>query len=341
VLRQEGPSLPRGNVLINCTASIATVLSPLSASLRIAEFVFASVSVVCAFESSTEMSADFASISKRLSQPIAARSGKPMKILSRSLTNRSLPIRGVYAVEEEAGSPTPMSEVDQELLAKFVKRSSIAEPRGSQFFAHNDRPTSSVSSPSSSLLTGRSNTIKRVSTSATNVRVMSALCHSKHEEDQEQEEPESSTDEDTKKLSTESLLDAQAAEVRLRPRAQSSGRPYTPFETRAATAAAMYKVLEFLHCGNIESAFNAQLLCRLRIGFLLDATGLEPSKMPRNIRNSLPCMCKSPMAHTRNEMALEIDDTTAPEAVVAVFTEVNRFIMAARAQGKQVSVHIL
>uniref|UniRef100_A0A914WTD8 protein-tyrosine-phosphatase n=1 Tax=Plectus sambesii TaxID=2011161 RepID=A0A914WTD8_9BILA len=275
---------------------------------------------------------------------------KPMKILARSLTNRSLPLRGVFS-DEAVNSPTTSESgfIDHALVAKFVKRCSQPEPRAIAYF-NDHRPASTLSTPSASIMTRRSsqpdsdtaNHLKRMSRSATNLRIISSAPghpKQKREESQKEEEEISSGGEDVKVESPKWFPDDVDAETHHRPRSQTSGRPYTPFEIRTPKTTALYKVLEFLHCGNIESAFNAQLLCRLRIGYLLDATGLDPSKMPRNIRNSLPCMCKAPNSHIRNEMALEIDDSTAPNAIVAVFTEVNRFIMAARAQGKQVLIY--
>lgn len=59
-------------------------------------------------------------------------------------------------------------------------------------------------------------------------------------------------------------------------------------------------VENFLFIGSIESAFNANLLCRLEIGYIVDISNLEPSQVPREKKSDCPCLCPSQVPHSRN-----------------------------------------
>ena len=107
--------------------------------------------------------------------------------------------------------------------------------------------------------------------------------------------------------------------------------------TTTTTTGGTYKVLEYLHCGTTESSTDAALLCRLHITYII---GFSRSSNQHEHR-SMPCAC--PKLHQRVEMQLDIGDndaSTPPDAIVACFDDVNRFIAAARSHAKQVHISL-
>ncbi len=120
-------------------------------------------------------------------------------------------------------------------------------------------------------------------------------------------------------------------------RSISVGRSFDSLYQRTGSATAFggtYKVLEYLHCGSIESSMDASLLCRLHIAYII---GFLQSSDSHHNHRSLPCAC--PKLHQRVEMQLEIGDndvSTPPDTIVACFDDVNKFIATARSQAKQV-----
>lgn len=98
------------------------------------------------------------------------------------------------------------------------------------------------------------------------------------------------------------------------------------------------QVLDYLFMGGIEAAYNANLLCRLNIEYLIDISNVEPLKVPRNKRSDCPCLCSLETAHSRARMTIMIEENSQID-LVPYFDDVNRFIDSARACGKNVLVH--
>lgn len=98
------------------------------------------------------------------------------------------------------------------------------------------------------------------------------------------------------------------------------------------------QVLDYLFMGGIEPAYNANLLCRLNIEYLIDISNVEPMKVPRNKRSDCPCLCALETAHSRARMTIMIGEHSQLD-LVPYFDDVNRFIESARSCGKNVLVH--
>lgn len=98
------------------------------------------------------------------------------------------------------------------------------------------------------------------------------------------------------------------------------------------------RVCDYLYMGGIEAAYNANLLCRLNIEYVIDISNVEPLKVPRNKRSDCPCLCPLTTAHSRVRMTIMIEESS-PLDLVPYFDDVNRFIDSARSCNKSVLVH--
>lgn len=98
------------------------------------------------------------------------------------------------------------------------------------------------------------------------------------------------------------------------------------------------EVFEYLYMGNIESAYNLNLLCRLNIGYIIDVSNIEPHKVPKNKRSDCPCLCSSETAHSRVRMTLSIDENSQAD-LLPYFKDVNDFITSAKSCKKCVLIH--
>lgn len=98
------------------------------------------------------------------------------------------------------------------------------------------------------------------------------------------------------------------------------------------------QVLDHLFMSGIEAAYNANLLCRLNIEYMIDISNVEPQKVPRNRRSDCPCLCSLETAHSRARMTITIEENSTID-LIPYFKDVNDFIESAHACGKSVLIH--
>ncbi|XP_072045649.1 uncharacterized protein [Amphiura filiformis] len=112
--------------------------------------------------------------------------------------------------------------------------------------------------------------------------------------------------------------------------------PHVPFSDRNAA-----EVLDFLFIGDLESANREPLLCRLNVECVVELINLSPHEVRKTIKlKDCPCVCASPMKHTRIRLSIFIDDSIQ-EDVVHYFDEINQFIHGAYKTHKNVLVYCL
>lgn len=98
------------------------------------------------------------------------------------------------------------------------------------------------------------------------------------------------------------------------------------------------RIFDYLYMGDIESAYNANLLCCMNIGYIVDVSNVEPNKVPRNKRSDCPCLCSSPTAHSRVRMAISVDESSQID-LIPYFKDVNELISSAKSCNKSVLIH--
>ncbi|KRX40976.1 Dual specificity protein phosphatase 8, partial [Trichinella nativa] len=98
------------------------------------------------------------------------------------------------------------------------------------------------------------------------------------------------------------------------------------------------QVYDYLFMSGVEAAFNAHLLCKYNIEFLIDLTNLEPCQVPRHKKSDVPCVCPRETAHSRARMTITVDEQSTLD-LTPYFEDANRFIDSARACGKAVLIY--
>ena len=102
--------------------------------------------------------------------------------------------------------------------------------------------------------------------------------------------------------------------------------------------ASCFQILEYLFMGGIGVSMNAQLLCKAKIEYLINASGMQPQDLPSEQKSTCPCLCPNPTAHSRVLIDLNLDSETGPGQIVEKFVVVNDIIRKARAAGKKVLI---
>ncbi|CAH1800145.1 unnamed protein product [Owenia fusiformis] len=97
------------------------------------------------------------------------------------------------------------------------------------------------------------------------------------------------------------------------------------------------QIMEHLFLGNIESAHNERLLCKLKIDGIIDIANVDIDDIPAEKRLSCPCSC--PISrHSRPKLYINVDDNELAD-MEPYFDEINRFIEGTRKRNKRVLVH--
>lgn len=97
-----------------------------------------------------------------------------------------------------------------------------------------------------------------------------------------------------------------------------------------------YKILESVYIGDLTTAVNKQLLCKLNVEYMLNIGGIDFTNLPSNLRSTVPCSCPSGTTHSQVQMCLYVDENTSIECLLDYFKEANQFINTARLQGKKI-----
>lgn len=100
------------------------------------------------------------------------------------------------------------------------------------------------------------------------------------------------------------------------------------------------QILDFLFMGNIETAYNEHLLCKLNIESIVDISNLEPHQIPRHRKSDCPCTCALETSHPRARLWLGVNDSESTD-MLPYFEDISTFIEAARRKDKNVLVHSL
>jgi protein-tyrosine phosphatase len=99
------------------------------------------------------------------------------------------------------------------------------------------------------------------------------------------------------------------------------------------------QVLDYLFIGSVEVAYSEPLLCKLGIESLVDISNTPASQVPWSKKTHCPCLCQSHMGpHFRSRLIIEVQDKDN-EDIEQYFSEINRFIDAARKCGKNVLIY--
>ncbi|CAJ0963558.1 unnamed protein product, partial [Mesorhabditis belari] len=96
-----------------------------------------------------------------------------------------------------------------------------------------------------------------------------------------------------------------------------------------------YRILEFLHCGSEEMGSNLEYLCKNRIRYIVNLTGVER----RKIVAGADCLCGQKAFHSPTEITISVDDFTTSETICSNFPTVNKFIAEARTKGAHVLLY--
>jgi hypothetical protein len=97
------------------------------------------------------------------------------------------------------------------------------------------------------------------------------------------------------------------------------------------------QILDFLFIGNIESAYNEHLLCRLRVDRVVDLSNRRPDEVPSKKKSICPCTCPSKTVHSRAKLCINVDDIDE-EGIDVYFREINIFLEGARKTNKKVLI---
>ena len=101
------------------------------------------------------------------------------------------------------------------------------------------------------------------------------------------------------------------------------------------------EILDFLFIGDLESANREPLLCRLNVECVVELINLTPQEVMKAIKlKDCPCVCASPMKHSRIRLNIYIDDTIE-EDIAHYFEEVNNFIEGAVKSQRHVLVYCI
>ncbi|CAJ0568955.1 unnamed protein product, partial [Mesorhabditis spiculigera] len=103
-------------------------------------------------------------------------------------------------------------------------------------------------------------------------------------------------------------------------------------DSALVTRSEAYRILEFLHCGNVDMGSDLKYLCQHRIRYLLNLTGEERMK----IRVQTTCPCESKAFHSPTEFSVNLDEEKVAEIICSHFPAINRFVAEARAKGAHV-----
>uniref|UniRef100_A0A914CXW6 Uncharacterized protein n=1 Tax=Acrobeloides nanus TaxID=290746 RepID=A0A914CXW6_9BILA len=68
-----------------------------------------------------------------------------------------------------------------------------------------------------------------------------------------------------------------------------------------------YKVLEFLHCGPVETTLDISWLCSNKIAILVNLSDVEMAK------NRIECYCENTLFHSPKEIAMKLDCLDYPQ----------------------------
>ncbi|XP_069128527.1 uncharacterized protein [Argopecten irradians] len=98
------------------------------------------------------------------------------------------------------------------------------------------------------------------------------------------------------------------------------------------------QLLDHLFIGSVEAAYNEPLLCRLKIDCMLDISNCAASDVPSSKKLHCPCICADGNQHFRSRLIIQLEDKDT-EDIEAYFSEINKFIVAARQRGKRVLVY--
>ncbi len=269
------------------------------------------------------MSQEFPPQLAELRSPFAGKI-ENMKILSRSLTWAPSSVHCSSLSQQERKSASP---VDHRMVELYVKKQSVAAGQASRSTCYSCTSLHQQNAPKNGLSRSESAAFARRKSTSAHQQSVAAT-------------PKNKNDKET----TESVAGRKRVGVRkpsmsaCASASASASAGAGTFHTMAMAESSCYKVLEFLFLGGVGASANAQLLCKLKIEYLLDASATDPAHMPAELRSSCPCLCSSPTAHSRVQMALEINEQTSAHAIVDCFHEVNRFIAAARASRKRVLI---
>ncbi|XP_014664686.1 PREDICTED: dual specificity protein phosphatase 16-like [Priapulus caudatus] len=100
------------------------------------------------------------------------------------------------------------------------------------------------------------------------------------------------------------------------------------------------QILDFLFIGNIETAYNEHLLCKLNIESIVDISNMEPHQIPRHRKSDCPCTCALETSHPRARLWLGVGESRNTD-MLPYFEDISTFIEAARRKDKNVLVHSL
>lgn len=98
------------------------------------------------------------------------------------------------------------------------------------------------------------------------------------------------------------------------------------------------QILSFLFVGNIKSAYNEWLLCRLGISSIVDLSNPSKKDLAAYKHNYYPCVCMSSHGHSRARLQIDIQDSPK-ENISAYFRDINIFIEGARKKDKKVLIN--
>ena len=97
------------------------------------------------------------------------------------------------------------------------------------------------------------------------------------------------------------------------------------------------QVLDNLYIGNLETAYNERLLCRMSIGSVVDLSNLPPEEVPASSKCNVPCACGRDDRHLRATLRIGLHQSDMSD-VESSFEQVNKFIEGARKAAKNVLV---
>ncbi|KAI6185084.1 Tyrosine-protein phosphatase domain-containing protein [Aphelenchoides bicaudatus] len=107
-----------------------------------------------------------------------------------------------------------------------------------------------------------------------------------------------------------------------------------------------------VYVGSIQAAQNLNLLCRLKIEYIVDLCGEEAETVSRFVRPrpECPCLCTRKTAHSRMTMTINLRDDSEPhnkvdlsdaqrQDIITYFGDLIHLIQKARISGKCVLIH--
>ena len=99
----------------------------------------------------------------------------------------------------------------------------------------------------------------------------------------------------------------------------------------------MSALTSYLFVGNVEAAYCERVLCKQRIGSILDLSGMDPDVVPAHRKNPIPCTCGLEGRHPRAVLRLSLDQLNQDE-LESSLQQINKFIEGARVAGKNVMI---